>query len=183
MCCPHLMIWNSGSLFFEWMKYTLSVVFHHGLGWLCPPWSVLAVYSMDCVLFVEAGVGRNTLERCWWLVKINIRTERASRANQSSVWQSVALNEEHDTALLSLPVYSAPSNHYCWWQTQHKATGLLKWASEWVHSKVIRGEVGRRKSAKVWIRPISFVAVQGPELDFPTSINSSKCGAFEKHFV
>lgn len=57
---------------------------------------------------------------------------------------------------------------HCQWQsTVHAACplllmadltqshGLLKWVSEWVHNKVIRGEVGGSKWPEGWIRPIS----------------------------
>lgn len=67
----------------QWLLWTCSTRLP---AWalFCPGWSVLAIcegHSGPSFLG-EADVGANILERYWWLVKMNTRTESASRAKK-----------------------------------------------------------------------------------------------------
>lgn len=110
----------------------------------------------SCRPVVEAAGGRNRLEWCWWQVKINTHTHRDRSEHTKALCGSRWCWMQNMTQL------------HCHWQsTVHAACpfllmaeltqshSLLKRASEWVHDKVIRGEVGGRKKARRLIRLIS----------------------------
>lgn len=109
-------------------------------------------------LVVEAAGGRNTLEWCWWQVKINTHTQTETEQSTPKLCVAVSGAEcrtWHSSIVTDGLQYMLPACPLLLMADLTQSHGLLKWASEWVHNKVIRGEVGGGKWPEGWIRLIS----------------------------